>query len=59
MKYLLAVLLLNCATVGYTNEQIADATIRCKAMCGSYGREFREWLQDGRCVCEGEKVTKQ
>ncbi len=60
MKYLIAVLLTNCATVqspeGYlpTPEQMPQGRVQCRALCASYAREYVEYRYDGKCVCRGE-----
>lgn len=67
MKKLIAVLMLaSCATVGpnpYAYEEAASCprgmtedehlsgTVRCRALCSSYGRDFDQYGKDCRCFC--------
>lgn len=55
-KYIAAVLLFSCATTetmpAPTPEQMPQGRVLCKAMCASYGREYREYHYDGKCICK-------
>lgn len=64
MRYLMTLLLVSCAAVNPvvvsnervrpTPDQMAEGRVQCRALCGSYGREFREYMTDGNCVCWGK-----
>ena len=46
----------SCATTGEalrpTPEQMPEGRQICRALCSSYGRDYKEYRTDGKCVCQ-------
>lgn len=69
MRKLLLCLLLSCATVGNYNEgdcpsmmsreEHASGSVRCRALCSSYARDFDYYTDKCECVCKKQNQTKQ
>ena len=38
-----------------SNEQKASGSVRCRAMCASYGRGFELFDSECRCICAPER----